>query len=146
MFVTVVVENVPPRLRGRLALWMIEIRAGVYIGVVSKRIRDMIWQNVIVGAGDGDGVMAWAAPTESGYDFVTHGKDRREPVDLDGLRLVAFVPRDSLVEREVWADPPTVLSEQTIDIEEHARRTREGWWSVPTAKSAASEADDGADD
>ncbi|MDI5434727.1 type I-E CRISPR-associated endoribonuclease Cas2e, partial [Salmonella enterica subsp. enterica serovar Kentucky] len=27
----VVTENVPPRLRGRLAVWLLEIRAGVYV-------------------------------------------------------------------------------------------------------------------
>ena len=40
----VVTENVPPRLRGRLAIWLLEIRAGVYVGDTSKRIREMIWQ------------------------------------------------------------------------------------------------------
>ena len=38
----VVTENAPPRLRGRLAVWLLEIRAGVYVGEVSKRIREMI--------------------------------------------------------------------------------------------------------
>jgi CRISPR-associated protein Cas2 len=28
----IVVENVLPRLRGRLALWLLEVRAGVYVG------------------------------------------------------------------------------------------------------------------
>ena len=39
----VVTENVPPRLRGRLAVWLLEIRAGVYVGDASIRIREMIW-------------------------------------------------------------------------------------------------------
>ncbi|MDI4742684.1 type I-E CRISPR-associated endoribonuclease Cas2e, partial [Salmonella enterica subsp. enterica serovar Kentucky] len=42
----VVTENVPPRLRGRLAVWLLEIRAGVYVGDVSAKIREMIWQQV----------------------------------------------------------------------------------------------------
>jgi CRISPR-associated protein Cas2 len=44
--VVVVTENVPPRLRGRLAIWLLEIRAGVYVGDISKRVREMIWQQV----------------------------------------------------------------------------------------------------
>lgn len=40
--VVVVTENVPPRLRGRLAVWLLEVRAGVYVGDTSKRIREMI--------------------------------------------------------------------------------------------------------
>ena len=31
----IVVNNVPPRLRGRLAIWLLEIRAGVYVGLYS---------------------------------------------------------------------------------------------------------------
>ena len=91
---TVVTENVPPRLRGRLAVWLLEIRAGVYIGEVSQRIREMIWEQVNSLADEGNVVMAWATNTESGFDFVTYGENRRMPVDLDGLRLVKFLPID----------------------------------------------------
>jgi hypothetical protein len=49
----IVVENVPPRLRGRLAIWLLEVRAGVYVGKVSKRIREMIWTTLEKGVADG---------------------------------------------------------------------------------------------
>ncbi|GAB2593399.1 type I-E CRISPR-associated endoribonuclease Cas2e [Nitrincola alkalisediminis] len=88
----IVTEAVPPRLRGRLAIWLLEIRAGVYVGDVSKRIREMLWEQVSVMAEDGNVVMAWATNTESGFDFVTYGQSRREPIDFDGLRLVTFLP------------------------------------------------------
>lgn len=86
----VVTEAVPDRLRGRLAVWLLEIRAGVYVGDVTRRIREMIWQQVDALAEDGNVVMAWATNTESGFDFVTYGKNRRMPVELEGLRLVKF--------------------------------------------------------
>lgn len=86
----VVTEAVPPRLRGRLAVWLLEIRAGVYVGDVSRRVREMIWHQVEKLADNGNVVMAWGTNTESGFDFVTHGENRREPIDLDGLRLVRF--------------------------------------------------------
>ena len=93
MSMTVVVtEAVPPRLRGRLAVWLLEVRAGVYIGNVSRRIREMIWEQVTVLAEDGNAVIAWATDTESGFDFQTFGKNRRQPIDFDGLRLVKFMP------------------------------------------------------
>ncbi len=88
----VVTENVPPRLRGRLAIWLLEIRAGVYVGDTSKRIRKMIWQQVIQLSDGGNVVMAWATNSESGFEFQTWGENRRIPVDLDGLRLVSFLP------------------------------------------------------
>lgn len=88
----IVTENVPPRLRGRLAVWLLEVRAGVYIGNLSKRVRETLWQTLVDGSEEGNVVMAWSTNTESGFDFVTHGKNRRIPVDLDGVRLVSFLP------------------------------------------------------
>ena len=88
----VVTENVPPRLRGRLAIWLLEIRAGVYIGDISRPIREMIWQQIIELAEEGNVVLAWATNTESGFDFQTYGTNRRVPVELDGIRLVSFLP------------------------------------------------------
>jgi CRISPR-associated protein Cas2 len=87
----IVVESAPPRLRGRLAVFLLEIRAGVYIGNVSKRVREMLWKQVISFVADGNAVMAWTTNTESGFDFVTWGENRRLPVEMDGYKLVAFV-------------------------------------------------------
>ena len=53
----IVVENVPPRLRGRLAIWLLEVRAGVYVGKVSRRVREMIWRQVEIGIEDGNAVI-----------------------------------------------------------------------------------------
>ncbi|AFI88543.1 type I-E CRISPR-associated endoribonuclease Cas2 [Pectobacterium parmentieri] len=88
----VVTENVPPRLRGRLAVWLLEVRAGVYVGDTSQRVREMVWQQIIELAEQGNVVMAWSTNTESGFEFQTWGENRRMPVDLDGLRLVSFSP------------------------------------------------------
>lgn len=93
--VVVVTEGVPPRLRGRLAIWLLEVRAGVYLGDVSRRTRDMIWQQLSEGFDAGNVVMAWASRTESGFEFQTLGRNRREPVDHDGLRLVRFLSPSS---------------------------------------------------
>ena len=58
VMLVIVVENAPPRLRGRLAIWLLEIRAGVYPGDYPRRVRDNIWQQVEQGIGDGNAVMA----------------------------------------------------------------------------------------
>ena len=90
----IVVENVPPRLRGRLAIWLLEVRAGVYIGKVSRRIREMIWTQVEKGLDEGNAVMVWTTNTESGYDFMTLGGNRRIPKEMDGINLVSFLPEN----------------------------------------------------
>jgi CRISPR-associated protein Cas2 len=91
----IVVENAPPRLRGRLAVWLLELRAGVYVGTYSRRTREMIWQQVLDNIGEGNAVIAWSAPNDAGFEFETAGANRRVPVDLDGFRLVSFVPENT---------------------------------------------------
>lgn len=88
----IVLENAPPRLRGRMAVWLLEVRAGVYVGDVSRRVREMLWHQVEQGIDEGNAVMVWRTNTESGFDFVTVGKNRRVPVEFDGLKLVSFLP------------------------------------------------------
>ena len=88
----IVVENAPDRLRGRLAVWLLEIRAGVYVGVFSKRTRERIWTQVREAIGEGNAAIAWSAPNDAGFDFDTVGTNRREPADFDGFKLVRFHP------------------------------------------------------
>jgi CRISPR-associated protein Cas2 len=87
----IVVENAPPRLRGRLAVWLLEVRAGVYVGNYSRRVREMIWEQVVGSIEGGNGVMAWASANDAGFEFETCGANRRVPVDCDGFRLVSFL-------------------------------------------------------
>ena len=88
----IVLENAPPRLRGRMAVWLLEVRAGVYVGNYSKRVREHIWSQVEVGLEEGNAVMVWRSSAEAGYEFKTLGKNRRMPVDFDGVQLVSFLP------------------------------------------------------
>ena len=90
----IAVSNAPPRLRGRLAVWLLEIRPGVYLGNYSRRTREMIWRQVCEQIENGDAVVAWASTNDAGYDFDTGGFNRRTPTDLDGFKLVRFVPLD----------------------------------------------------
>lgn len=88
----IVLENAPPRLRGRLAIWLLEVRAGVYVGTFSKRVREHIWSQVEDGIEDGNALIVWRSAAEAGFEFKTLGKNRRMPSDFDGVQLVSFYP------------------------------------------------------
>ena len=91
--IVVVLENAPPRLRGRLAIWLLEVRAGVYVGEYSRKVREYLWQQVEQGLETGNAVIAWRDPgNEAGFEFTTLGESRRVPVDYDGVKLVEFLP------------------------------------------------------
>jgi CRISPR-associated protein Cas2 len=91
----IVLENAPPRLRGRLAVWLLEVRAGVYVGTYSKRVREHIWDHVESGLECGNAVLIWRSSAEAGYEFKTLGPNRRTPADFDGVQLVSFEPKGS---------------------------------------------------
>ncbi len=91
-FMMIVVENVPPSLRGRLSIWLVELRAGVYAGNYSVKVRDMIWDQVVSNIGKGNAVMAWHTPNDAGYDFMTFGVNRRIPREMDGIKLISYLP------------------------------------------------------
>lgn len=90
----IVVEAAPARLRGRLAVWLLEVRPGVYVGDYSVKVREMLWNQVENCLEDGNAVMAWSSPNDSGFEIRTRGPNRRIPVDLDGGQLVSFLPED----------------------------------------------------
>ena len=88
----IVVENIPPRLRGRLALWLVEVRPGVYIGNYSVRVREMIWEQIVAGLEGGSALMVWSERNDSGYDFIMIGDNRRIPKEMDGVKLISLLP------------------------------------------------------
>lgn len=95
--IVIVLENAPPRLRGRLAIWLLEVRAGVYVGDYNRKVREYLWKQVEQGIDEGNAVIAWRdVSDEAGFRFETVGKNRRVPVDFDGTRLVEFLPEAAL--------------------------------------------------
>lgn len=90
----IVVEGVPSRLRGRLAVWLLEVRAGVYVGNISSKQRKVLWEQVCqqVLAEGGNAVIVHAVDCEQGYAFDTCGVNRRIPIEVDGFHLIRFLP------------------------------------------------------
>ena len=91
--IVLAIENAPPRLRGRLALWLTEVRSGVFVGVYSSKVRETIWAMVVQDISTGNAILISTAPTESGFSLLTAGEHRRTPIDTgDGLQLMQWSP------------------------------------------------------
>lgn len=91
----IVLENAPARLRGRMAIWLLEVRAGVYVGTYSRKVREHLWEQVEAGLEQGNAVMVWRSTAEAGFEFLTLGPNRRVGVDFDGVQLVQFLAEKS---------------------------------------------------
>jgi CRISPR-associated protein Cas2 len=64
-----------------------EIDTGVYVGNVSARVRDELWQRIEETCKNGRAVLAYDTNNEQGVDFKVHG-GTWEPIDYDGLKLM----------------------------------------------------------
>lgn len=85
--IVIVLTSAPPKLRGHLTRWLLEISAGVYVGKVSARVRDLLWVQVLENLEEGKAVMVYSSNTEQGLEFKTYGQTW-QPIDYDGLELI----------------------------------------------------------
>ena len=83
-----ILQSVPAGVRGELARWLIEPYPGVFVGHVSARVRDKLWEKCIGNQRVNGLVQIWQTNTEQRFQMRGHGTVRREIVDMDGVQLV----------------------------------------------------------
>lgn len=85
--VVLVLTACPSGLRGHLTRWLLEISAGVFVGRVSARVRDLMWERVVELSKDGRAIMVYSARGEQGLAFKVH-RHNWKTVDMDGVELM----------------------------------------------------------
>ncbi len=88
----IVLERVPTRLRGELTRWLLEVRAGVFVGRVSAMVRERLWEHVAMSLRGGAAVLMHASDSEQGFRCQVLGDPGYSVVDLDGLQLIRRPP------------------------------------------------------
>jgi len=87
--VVLILDRTSPGIRGELTRWMLQPRAGVFVGSVSAMVRDRLWTKVCAEVGAEAGcVMLHTANNEQGFSIRTHGKPSRAIDDFEGLLLI----------------------------------------------------------
>lgn len=84
----VIVERATPGLRGQLTRWMLEVRAGVFVGTLSARVRDKLWALTCAKNPKGGSLLIYRARNEQGFVVEAHGDTSRSIIDIEGLQLV----------------------------------------------------------
>lgn len=85
--IVVSMTNCPPKLRGDLSKWLLEINTGVYVGQVSARVREALWKRICENVGTGQATMVFSKNNEQNFDFYVHNTSWR-PADFDGIKLM----------------------------------------------------------
>lgn len=85
-----VLERVSPSVRGDLSRWMIEVKAGVFVGRLSALVRDNLWQRCLKLADEGDETIlqVWDTNNEQGFDLRVFNPRGRIPIQMEDIWLI----------------------------------------------------------
>ncbi|MBR7005524.1 MAG: type I-E CRISPR-associated endoribonuclease Cas2 [Candidatus Methanomethylophilaceae archaeon] len=86
--IVIVLSTCSPSLRGDLTKWLFEVSTNLYVGRVSARIRDRLWERTVSECGNtGKATMVFTTNNEQGFDLKVHNAGRT-PCDIDGFRML----------------------------------------------------------
>jgi CRISPR-associated protein Cas2 len=91
--IVMILEKVTTGLRGELNRWLIEPRSGVFVGHVSARVRERLWEKAIRQKRSGGVIQVWSTNTEQHFKIRMAGETSRNLVEIEGLQLV-MIPGD----------------------------------------------------
>jgi CRISPR-associated protein Cas2 len=112
----IVLTAVPSGLRGHLTRWLLEISPGVFVGHVTARVREHIWERVVQFVGNGRALMVYTARNEQWLAFEVHGHEWT-PVDFDGVVLMR---RQTVPDYEPIHRHARVPTEHTSQVDSQA--------------------------
>lgn len=93
----VILERATPSQRGEMSRLTIELHPGVFVGNISRRVREKLWDK-ITEKWNADSLLLWTTNTEQGYAALSNGDPSRELVDIEGLTLTRFVHKDKEIQ------------------------------------------------
>jgi CRISPR-associated protein Cas2 len=83
-----ILERVSPSLRGEITRWLLEPKAGVFIGNISARVRDRLWQRACQNAREGACMLIHSSNAEQGFKIDFWNDTSRHVHDWEGLQLI----------------------------------------------------------
>lgn len=103
--VVIVLTACPEGLRGHLTRWLLEISAGVFVGHITAKVRELLWARVVELSADGRALMVYSQRNEQRLAFKVH-RHHWVPTDCDGILLMrrpASAAPPSLQGRTGWS-------------------------------------------
>jgi CRISPR-associated protein Cas2 len=88
----------------------IELRPGVFIGNIGRRVREKLWER-IVEEWHANALMIYSTNNEQGYSALSNGDTTREIVEYEGMILTQFIHSRKSQMRDLPVDE---LQEETV--------------------------------
>lgn len=92
--VVMILENAPKSLRGELSRFLIEPKAGVFVGKVSALVREKLWELCLKRRKLSGVIQIWSDANEQGFSVKSFGDTSRSIKQVEGLWLAA-IPDES---------------------------------------------------
>ena len=128
--IVVTLTDCPPKLRGDLSKWLMEVNAGVYVGKVSARVREELWKRICENLLHGRATMVFSTNSEQGMDFYVYNTSWT-PVDFDGIKLMRR-PNSIMIESGQKQNRSKAAVQQMIRQKERskARENNQGGYVI----------------
>lgn len=81
--VVIVLSASSAALRGSLTRWLLEVAPGVFVGHLSARVRDQVWELVRAYIGEGRALLVYSTRSEQRFAVSSIGH-AWEPADVEG--------------------------------------------------------------
>jgi CRISPR-associated protein Cas2 len=85
--IVITLSNCPQTLQGDLTKWMFEVSTNVFVGRMSSRVRDELWERIKNECKTGRATMVYSMNNEQHFNFRVHNSEW-EPIEFDGLKFM----------------------------------------------------------
>lgn len=82
----------PPGLRGYITRWLLEASPGVFVGRLSARVRENLWDLVVAERKQGKALLIYSTNNEQGYAVRSAGH-KWNPIEPEGVTLLQHPER-----------------------------------------------------
>ena len=82
-----ILERVTPSLRGEVTRWLIQPKAGVFVGRLTSRVRGLLWEKVQKSARNGAAIPLYSDSSEQGFGVRSLGDTSKVITDFEGVFL-----------------------------------------------------------
>lgn len=90
--VIVILDNATPAQKGVMSRLTLELKAGVFVGNLGRRVREKLWRKISADW-NASALLIFSTNNEQGYAALSNGDPTREIVEMEGMILTAFTHR-----------------------------------------------------